>query len=378
MAKRKFSKNLLIVCEGTKTEPDYFRFIAEKISFPNEIWTNIEISDNKTIPNDIPIQAKTILRNPQKRQFVNLNTRKDYDRNILKELYIDIYGVSEGTSKYEEVSAVPLRYVAQAQLIEQRTQLYDDLWAVFDKNGHSYHDEAYQRAKLVVNNKIVNIGFSSRSFEQWILLHFERSKIAFTKTECKDRKGIPLGCNEVNGCKGSICLIGHIRKNTVLKNYAKSNKKNDLKGLMKILLSEVKLQSAFENSEWLRHKMQGELRKCGGRIYELNPYTDVDFLVRNLLAYEKQFIWADFDRIVKFEGLEIKLKKINTDFIEIEIIKSLPLKNFQFYFKSKQNHSKSFIETQIVENKINIVLIKDFLETDFCIEKGTKILMFEL
>jgi len=373
MAKRKFSKNILIVCEGTNTEPDYFRFIAETISYPNAIWTNIEISDNKTIPNDIPIKANTILEKRKKRQFINPNTRKEKDRNILKELYLDIYGVTEGTSKYEDIKAVPLRYVAQAQLIEQSAQLYDELWAVFDKNGHSSHPEAFQKAKEIVNNKNVNIGFSSRSFEQWILLHFERSKIAFTKTECKD-----FECNETNGCKGNVCLVGYIRKNTILKNYAKSNKKNDLKTFMNILLNEEKLQSAFENSAWLRHKMQRELRNCDEKIYELNPYTDVDILVRKLLAYEKEFIWADFDCIVKFEGIEITLKKINTDFFEIEKINALSLKNFQFYFKRKQNHAKIFPKSETVENKTNFKLIKDFIEFDFCIENANKVLMFEL
>ncbi len=377
MAKRKFSKNLLIVCEGTNTEPDYFRFIAENISYPNEIWTNIEISDNKTVPNDIPIQANTILGKRKKRQFANPNTRKEKDKNVLKELYLDIYGVIEGTSKYEDIKAVPLRYVAQAQLIEQINQLYDELWGVFDKNGHTYHAEAYERAKIIVNNKSVNIGFSSRSFEQWVLLHFERSCIVFTKTECKVKKDT-LNCSGENGCKGNSCLVGYIRKNTVLKNYTKSNQKNDLNKLMKILLSQEKLQSAFENSEWLRHKMAGELRKNNGKIYELNPYTDVDILVRKLLAYEKEFIWADFDSIVEFEKNEIKLKKINTDSIEIDMIKGSSLKNFLFYFKKKQNHSKSFIEPQVINDKINFKLIKDFIEFDFCIETGNKILMFEL
>ena len=194
MAKQKFKRNILIVTEGTSTEPKYFNFIAENISYPKKIWDKVEVSDNKTIPNDIPITSKNKLKKRKKRKIKNPNKHKEEERNVLKELCEKLYGIKHGIAEYEKNKAVPLRYVAQTQLIEKKTHLYEELWAVFDKNGHSHHKEAYERAVQETNGKIVNIGFSSRSFELWILLHFERTDKVFETTECKVKKK-KIGCN---------------------------------------------------------------------------------------------------------------------------------------------------------------------------------------
>ena len=94
----------------------------------------------------------------------------------MRELCIYLYGEDDGLEKYEDVKAVPLRYVALAQMIEEEKEMYEELWAVFDKDDHSHHKEAYEKAKDEVNGKKVNIGFTSRSFEHWLLLHFEKNK----------------------------------------------------------------------------------------------------------------------------------------------------------------------------------------------------------
>ncbi len=290
MGKRKLNKCILIVCEGTNTEYDYFRFIKEYISIPNNIWDRVEVSHNSIIPNDVPIPSNAKLGIREKRQFLNPNKHKANAIDVLKELYEDIYGKKEKVVKYEDIKAVPLRYVVQAQLIEQKQQIYEELWAVFDKNGHTHHEEAFQKAKEKINNKIVNIGFSSRSFEQWILLHFEKSNFTFQQTECgerpkngkkrKGKKSFNCGKNEhEKDCNGKNCLVGYIRINTPLKNYAKSNNQIDLKKMMDILLEKKTLKTAFSNAEWLRERYENK-----GKIYELNPYTNVDVLVKKLLG----------------------------------------------------------------------------------------------
>ena len=196
MPKKKLERVLLIVCEGTSTEPQYFKWIAENRSYTNGTWEMVDIHHNSTIPNDIPIPVKSELGgNRKRRKFENPNKRKLNKRNILKELFEDQYGSSKGIEKYEEIKAVPLRYVAHARLLEERSGIYEEIWAVFDKNGHTYHKEAFILAEEKVNNKKVNIAFSSRSFEQWILLHFEKSSKPFEKTSCKDNNGKLLGCN---------------------------------------------------------------------------------------------------------------------------------------------------------------------------------------
>lgn len=283
MTKRKLNRSILIVCEGTKTEHDYFLYIAENISKKKYIWDNVVVSDNKTIPNDIPISAPTELGSRQKRNFINPNKRIISERNVLKELCKYLYGELGGQKEYEEIKAVPLRFVAQAQLIEKEQEMYEELWAVFDKDGHSRHKEAYKKAEEMINNKKVQIGFSSRSFEHWIILHFEANKNEFLYTECKDRNDKPIECNENNGCKGIDCLSGYIRVNTLLKNYKKSNSKEDLANMMNILLNPANLNRAFKNAQWLRDEIKKDPALNKMEHYELNPYTDIDLLVKKLI-----------------------------------------------------------------------------------------------
>ncbi len=284
MAKRKLSRNILIVCEGTKTEPDYFRYIAQKLSYPNHIWDKVEISDNTTLPNEIPIPGPTMLKVRKKRHFINPNKHKKGDKNALKELCDYLYGEDASIEIYQSIKAVPLRYVGQAQLIENEQQLYEELWAVFDKDGHTYHKEAFLKAKEVVNGKVVNIGFSSRSFEHWILLHFEKNKSPFLASNCKDENGDPLGCNSNFGCKGLKCLCGYIRTFTPLKNFNKSNSPEELSKMMEVLLKPATLERAFENAAWLRSEIEKDSSNKAKEVYDLNPYTNIDILVKTLIS----------------------------------------------------------------------------------------------
>ena len=177
------------------------------------------------------------------------------------------------------VQAVPLRYVALTQCYDELYKgIYDELWAVFDKNGHTHHKEAFELAAKGVNGKKTYIGFSSRSFEEWILLHFEKNQIKFEKTTCalcEDKK------NQTS-CHGEMCLVGYLRTN-YLPNYAKSNKNNNLNELMQTLYD--KQNVAFENTAWLRAQMQSELKQSDEKIYLLNPYTDVDVLVKKITNF---------------------------------------------------------------------------------------------
>ncbi len=282
MVKRKLKRSILIVCEGTKTEHDYFKYIANNITYIKELWDIVEICDNNTIPKDIPISAPTELGKRKNRHFINPNKRRISEQNALKELCKYLYGEEAGVEEYENIRAVPLRYVAQAQLIEEEQQMYEELWAVFDKNGHSYHKKAFERAEKEVNNKKVQIGFSSRSFEHWLLLHFEKNKTAFSVSECKDESKNPLYCNSVQGCKGATCLAGYIRINTPMKDYQKSNSKEDLKKMMDLLLQPKYLNKALKNALWLREEIKKDKSLKSKKCYELNPYTDVDILIKKL------------------------------------------------------------------------------------------------
>ncbi len=283
MTKRKLGRNILIVCEGTKTEYDYFLYIKENISEKKGIWDNVVISNNNTIPKDIPISATTELGRRANKKFLNPNKRAISERNVLRELCKYLYGNEKGMIEYESIKAVPLRYVAQAQLIEKEQNMYEELWAVFDKDGHSHHKEAYLKAEEKINGKKVQIGLSCRSFEHWIILHFEKNKNEFLRSQCKDERNKPIECSVDLGCKGFECLSGYIRANTRLKNYKKSNNEDDLIKMMNVLLESRNLIRAFENAQWLRDEIRKDPQLKNKKCYELNSYTDVDLLVKKLI-----------------------------------------------------------------------------------------------
>jgi len=351
MTKNRTKKGILIVCEGTNTEPDYFNFLANKFSKPENIWDFVYVFDNKSLPNDISIPEKTELGSRKKRKlkFENPNTRKKTDKNLIEEFFIEKYGESEGIEKYEDIKAMPLRFVAIAQEFEKELNGYEELWTVYDKNGHSSHEEAVKKAKELTNGKIVNIGISNRSFEQWILLHFERTNKDFENTQCgeniKDKKGkkkkIIFECGKnthLKDCIGQKCLVGNIRVNTLLKNYAKSSNQKEFAEMMKILMNKIEI--AFENAAWLRYKMQQELSLNDNKIFEINPYTDVDILVKKLLGFNKEFHWTDFNIKTNFSKVDLTIFRINSKQIRIEFSNRKFLnKNPKYYLKDKSNRS---------------------------------------
>lgn len=273
---------MLIVCEGTKTEPQYFEWLRDNVALPSKIWDKIEICSNTILPNDIAIPKKSEINGKRKTRnlkFENPNRRKQ-QQDVLKELWEFVYGIDIDSEKYEDVRAQPLRYVAQAQCLQEHSKVYDEIWAVFDKDGHIYHKEAFDRAKKPVNDIKTNIAFSSRSFEHWILLHFEKNNYAFNFTECKESQNDPFGCDSNIGCKGDKCLVGYIRKK-----YYPSLKKSyiepDLQNFMGVLYDRIGI--ALENALWLKDQNAKNIQS-GQQIYELNPYTDVDNLVKSIVG----------------------------------------------------------------------------------------------
>lgn len=184
----KVNSRLLIVCEGEKTEFNYFDKYIRKFKFYGR-----------------QVEIKII--------NVKMNTARElvgFLRNL-------------------------------------REDAADELWAVFDKNGYTKHPDAFKMAKD--NN--IRIAFSSISFEFWILLHFEYTTRAFERAE------------EV---------ISHIKK----KGYI-DYEKNDRTTFEKI---KSKTPVACTHAGRVR-KYQDEANP-NSKIYELNPYTNVDELLESI------------------------------------------------------------------------------------------------
>lgn len=163
------------------------------------------------------------------------------------------------------------------EAISRKDEGFDELWAVFDKDGYTKHDDAF---KLAQENGI-NIAFSSISFEEWVLLHFGRYSASFVKSDCKNDKGKYLECGShkyEKDCCGARCVAGFMRENNFFPAYSKSSNNS----IYPFLRS--KTETAIMNSSWLRYTIKDEINRCGDQIFNLNPFTNVDFLVKRLIG----------------------------------------------------------------------------------------------
>jgi len=269
MSRNKTVHTILIICEGTNTEPNYFKGIKEDVISQN-IWTEGIAIDIRPKP-PLEIESAEEKETPHKSKRKKRKLRNDDEVLPISEIE-------------EEYKAVPVRYVREAQQgLEDGT--YDEVWAVFDKDYHPKHEDAFNLAQKDVNGKIVNIAFSSISFEYWVLLHFCRINQVFLKSSCKVNSKI-INCGEgihADDCYGVRCCSGFIKTNRYIPTYSKQSQ-IDLYALLK-----THTKDAIINASWLR------TYQSDTPIYDLNPYTDVDFLVKYLFRIEQQYHWMNIN-----------------------------------------------------------------------------------
>lgn len=199
---------------------------------------------------------------------------------------------------------------------KSRLEYFDEVWVVFDKNGYSKHKEAFDEAKEEINGKRVKIAFSSISFEHWVLLHFEKNNSAFSKSA--DIIDAKFATNE-----------------TYFDDYSKRAEVD--------IYPKLKNQTerAVENASWLRFSQREEIAKKP--IYEINPYTDVDVLVKRLLDISKTVKWAKLAETIDLKDADVTVNLSET--------------NLQVVILNKRN--VSFISTQCafstIDSENNIV-----------------------
>lgn len=133
-----------------------------------------------------------------------------------------------------------------------------------------------------MTGRSVNIAFSSRSFEYYLLLHFEYIYHCFQETECGERiKGnkhryeCGTGKNPDKDCDGKTCINGYARK----QGYWKETKSS----VSTFPLVADKLVEGLVNANRLRAESDA---KTDEPIYNRNPYTNADILVGRLIGKE--------------------------------------------------------------------------------------------
>jgi len=117
-SKRRAPANYLIVCEGKKTEPNYFNGLKRKI---NEKYGN---KVDVLIPN------------------------------------IDVKGTGMNTTSL-------VKYTQK--MVNHANKVYGQVWVVFDKDD--YNNEQFDSA---IDNCNYNVAWSNPNFELWLLAHFQK------------------------------------------------------------------------------------------------------------------------------------------------------------------------------------------------------------
>lgn len=137
---------ILIVCEGTKTEPNYFEAWKKQV---DEIKTELELRTTAVI-------------------------------HIGNEISID--GEGKNTLSLVDVAL---------QKIEKSNLDYKQVWCVFDRDSFpsSSFDNAIQKAE----SHGMKVAYSNEAFELWYLLHFVHRVTSMSRREFKDELSKYLG-----------------------------------------------------------------------------------------------------------------------------------------------------------------------------------------
>ncbi|WP_395761865.1 RloB family protein [Elizabethkingia anophelis] len=285
MARKRIPKySIFIACEGSNTEPLYFEKISEIMQ------------DGDDYPFSITVYP---------------------DRE-------------EKSAKTDALGLVKVAI--------ERKEKFDEVWAVFDKDGYTKHSEAFALASL----ENVNIAFSSISFETWILMHYERCSKSFSKS-----MGI---------------IASKFFEKSYLPDYAKSGNFNLYPEIQPI--EDV----AFKNAAWLRNLINKE---CPGLpIYDSNPYTDVDNLVRKIRQVNDVYGFRYLGDPFCFNGVEVVANEKKGEIIvaiKNSLSKSIVTNEFNFFNSARE---KIDIKNKVIEpgKQEKIKLGKISSSTCICIE----------
>lgn len=268
---RKTNYSVSFVCEGTHTEPNFFGAMVDWLRKNGKSDFDVQIHPKPTItPDDNELDLNRGASGRKKRTPKNDTEEKQ---------------------KLEEEDKFPgqppLNWVKAG--IKQLST-YDEVWVIFDKDGHPKTPEAFAAAEEnVIEGKKVNIAFSSRCFEYYLLLHFELIYKAFEKSECNEKKYYKnrrkprtksyycMTSRAVKGkaCQGDKCINGYAR----LKGHWEDSKGTD----STFALVKDKLWIGICNAHTVRWK--SNLTTPETVFYTRNPYVDVDKLICRLLGY---------------------------------------------------------------------------------------------
>ncbi len=277
---------IMLICEGQRTEPNFFYCLCDDLSKQGVLGCKFKVLPKSTFEKED--EETNADRGGRKRK-----TREVREGKPMKESTNILFPGEQ-----------PLNWV-KAGLDYLST--YDEVWCVFDKDGHPKQKEAFELVeKSQSEEKNINIAFSSRCIEYYFLLHFEYIYKAFNKSECNEKqykgrepKTVYFKCmteQAVLGkaCEGSQCINGYARK----QGYWQESKGDA--SLYPIL--KERLLYGIKNAMRLNNESLANDSTLA--IYERNPFVTAHYLTARLLGYK---ICDSYPLIVKVGGTEIEV-----------------------------------------------------------------------
>jgi|LakMenEpi03Oct11_1017367.scaffolds.fasta_scaffold00019_2 hypothetical protein len=180
-------------------------------------------------------------------------------------------------------------------------------WIVFDRDGHALLPQTFTNATLAG----IKIAFSSRSFEEWVLMHFEKNNTTFLDSECKNTSGRAINCgsNSIPNCTPNNCISGHIRRQEFLDEYSKKRTFDLYKAINN------RTEIAMVNSAWLRFQVGASVNTPQPVLDTLNPYTDVDQLLFNFTQEEVKIEWGNANTDIQLNNWVVNAQLVNGNII---------------------------------------------------------------
>lgn len=264
--KKECFTSIYVVCEGSKSEPWFLRRFMECVA--QRFGINYDVTIYPTPRSGTEDRVDDLAKSKLRRK----NHRKTSGRQIM---------VGDEPLKRTETpqGGNPLYWVRHGK---EKLSSFSEVFVVFDKDGHPKMKEAFEEAASPDSNgKKVTVILNSRSFEYYMLLHFERIYRAFEKTECgeKDKTthhtryfhcGLPSAIVD-KACTGDVCINGYARTNR----YWYDSKDEHT------FVSATNIWRGLENSEFVRNlALSLNQDNC---VYELNPYVEFQDILARLM-----------------------------------------------------------------------------------------------
>jgi len=403
-----FSKRLIILC-GAETEENYFKGLQNMESLKNN---NVRVfcevskkSENEKFgePINLITTFLKVLQNDEtknSKEWTELEQYTTQTNQNGKLLYVQntVTKIEQELSKFKK---------QKTKILDKNS---DFLWVVFDNDDNEgTKQKEFERLFALAKKYNINIAYSVRQFENWILLHFERMKRPFYVSECKNclegEEQKPKSCKEcrcglsdfsavscANGkdCKGEICIAGYLREKKYHPFYKKGQWKNEseksskasvrfcFEGLFedsnfqkeKIVID--KMKNAIENAHWLRHQKNEFLAPA-----VTNPFVDVDKLVSEIIDYQvyhNEYQGLRFDILDKnsLHNGKLKLQIINNSKFDV-LINQPNLSRF-LLVKILPNYSRNIITAKNIQ-PWSIVLERN-IPQEIAIDFGQDITLF--